>query len=137
KTLPFLTKNLPPATEQDWKRLQQLIDDLDNDQFKVREKAMAGLKQGRPDAERALRQALTENRSLEARRRIEELLPAFPLAYPPETVQQVRAIQVLEQIGSAEAVGILESLVAGAASAYQTREAKEALDRLAKRRPAK
>ena len=45
----------------------------------------------------------------------------------------LRAIEVLEHIGTAEARQVLKSLANGAPEARRTREAKSSLERLAKR----
>jgi hypothetical protein len=50
-------------------------------------------------------------------------------------LQRLRAIQVLEQIGSPEAARILKELAGGAPSAHETLEAKAASERLAPRVP--
>ena len=51
----------------------------------------------------------------------------------PETVRTIRAIMVLERIGSPEAQGVLESLARGAPGARETEEAKASLRRLVHR----
>jgi len=85
-------------------------------------------------AEPALRQALSADPSPEARRRIEGLLEklAKPLALP-ETLRGVRAVESLEHIATPEARQVLQKLADGAPASL-TREAKAALERLAKRR---
>jgi hypothetical protein len=68
---------------------------------------------------------------LEVRRRIERLL--LPLLEPglsTERLRQRRAVAVLEQVGSPEAVKVLRRLAKGAPGAALTREAKAALRRL-------
>ena len=49
---------------------------------------------------------------------------------PAETLQAIRAVEVLEQIGSKEARATLAKLAGGAADARLTREARGALERL-------
>ena len=70
---------------------------------------------------------------LEVSRRIEDLLNKIecgPLT--PETLQTLRAIEVLEHLGTPEARRLLEKL-GGGAEARETREAKAALERLNRR----
>jgi hypothetical protein len=50
-----------------------------------------------------------------------------------ERLQQLRAVEVLEQIDTPEALRVLESLARGAAAARLTEDAKVALQYLAKR----
>jgi hypothetical protein len=73
--------------------------------------------------------------SLEVRRRIDALAKRL---HPPltdgETLQSLRAIAVLEDIGTLEAKKILDTLAKGAAEARVTRAAKAALERLGWRR---
>jgi WD40 repeat protein len=118
----------PPADE-----LQRLIADLDNAQFGRREAARQRLAQWGELSEAALQEALRGKPTLETRRRIEELLAGPRLVREPEVRRALRAVRVLEQIGTPEARQVLESLAKGAPAARLTREAKVSLERLAKR----
>jgi hypothetical protein len=69
---------------------------------------------------------LNEKPSLEVHQRIERLLARIK----PETWRDLRAVEVLERIGSPEAKQVLESLAKGAEGARLTREAKASLERL-------
>ncbi len=51
----------------------------------------------------------------------------------PEEIRTLRALEVLEMIGSAEARKVLEALAAGAPGCELTAEAKAALERLSRR----
>lgn len=133
QSVAFLKNHLQPTSDQDWKRIQQLIKDLDNKDFRVREKASRQLQGLGQDAEPALRQALLGKTSLEVRRRIDDLLRGPGLIYQQQTLRQLRAVQVLEQIGSPEARQLLKSLAEGARFARQTVDAQEALERLERR----
>ncbi|MHB1424005.1 MAG: WD40 repeat domain-containing protein [Gemmataceae bacterium] len=120
-----------PAVQQ---RMAPLIADLDNDEFAVRDKAMEQLRQLGERAEPGLREALTNKPSLEARKRIEELLEGIrALSTSPERLREMRAIEVLEHVGTADAREVLRTLAKGAAHARLTHEAKAALERLAQR----
>src|SRR5262249_25028215 len=84
--------------------------------------------------EPALRQALTGQHSPEARRRLEHILRTRREArFSSCQLQLLRAVEVLENIGTSEAREVLEGLAKGAPEFYVTREAKASLDRLAKR----
>jgi hypothetical protein len=132
----FLRRHLKPAEDTDLQKVRQYIADLDSDTFAVREKASRQLEDLGSAAVPALRQALEQNPSAEVRRRLVALL-ARPqaLVTSSEVLRRLRAIQVLEQIASKEARGLLAELAGGAAHAAETVEAKASLERLA-RRPA-
>src|SRR6185436_17087424 len=89
-------------------------------------------------AMQALREArvLKPTLSLEAHRRIERLLVPFEgeaAARSPEFRQSVQAIRVLERVGTVEASALLAKVADGTAEAGLHREAKAAVDRLARR----
>jgi WD40 repeat protein len=131
----FLQEKLRPAEALDEKRLAQLIADLDDAAFETRETASRELVRLGERAEDALRRALTNRPSLEMRRRIEDVLSKLePGPLPPETLRALRAIEVLEHIGTPTARRCLEALANGAAEARPTRDAQAALHRLTNRR---
>jgi RNA polymerase sigma factor (sigma-70 family) len=133
QALPYLRKNLPPtpAPHPKWRAW---VKDLDSEQFAVRDKASRALEALGEKAYPVLRQALTDAASLELRRRVENLLDR--LNYPltaPKTIRELRAVEVLEHIGTAQARHVLHKLAEGASGARLTGAAKAALGRLAKR----
>ena len=132
QVVPFLRKYVKAVPPSDIKRLGQLIADLDNDEFAVRDRAQRELERMGEDAAPALRKALAGKPALEARRRIEAILKK-PRALSPETLQVVRAVEVLENIGTAEARELLKSLAKGVPEAVLTQEAKASLERLAEK----
>jgi hypothetical protein len=77
-------------------------------------------------------QAALKTASTEARRRLEGLLQK---ATTPsrETWRMIRACEVLEGIGTAEAREVLATWTKGPPAATLTREATESVERLAKR----
>jgi dipeptidyl aminopeptidase/acylaminoacyl peptidase len=113
----------PPA------RIRQYIADLDDDSFERREEALRTLSGLKQQAEPALREALRETSSPELRRRVTALLDSldrWPLA-DPNTLRALRAVWVLEHIGTLEACAILGDLASGAREARLTRAARGAL----------
>jgi hypothetical protein len=134
QTIHFLREHLKAAPLADLKRLRLLIADLDSDEFAVREKAQRELERLGEDAAPALRKALESKPSLEARRRMESILKK-PRALPPETLQALCAVEVLENIGTPDARELLESLAEGAPEASLTLKAKASLERLAQKLP--
>jgi hypothetical protein len=130
KTLPVLKKNLKPAQPADSRLLRRLLGDLDSDTFETREKARKELEELGDRAAGALQAALKNKPSLEAHRRIEALLKRLrPPITDAVTLRSLRAIAVLEDIGTTEARTTLQALAKGAAAARVTREAKAALER--------
>ncbi len=134
QTLPWLRQRLRPAAVPDAGRLARLIRELNHDEFAIRDKARAELEALGELASPALTQALADKPPLEVRKRIEDLLQRIEEEVPaPEQIRALRCLSVLEKIGSPKAQDILRALSQGAAGAGLTRQAKEALDRLAQR----
>jgi hypothetical protein len=132
----LLEKNLRPAVRTprpDPQRLAQLIADLNNDNFAVREKATQELAKLGDTVRPALTRVLAGQPSPETRRRVEQLLNLAEPSLTAEEVRQVRCVEVLEHIGNAEARRLLKTLAGGEPGAVLTREAGASLDRLAKR----
>ncbi len=125
----FLGKKLRPTADET-KRIRDLIAALDDDEFSTREAARKELKNLGSVAEPQLRQTLDDKPPAETRRIVKELLDGVWTAPTAEERRLIRAVWMLEQIGSAEARTTLERLAAGAAAAPHTREAKSALQRL-------
>ncbi len=82
---------------------------------------------------------MEETTSEEVRSRITQLLKPLDgwVVTDPDTLRALRAIWVLERIGTPEARAVLEDLAKGAPEVRQTQEAKAALDFLTKRAAAK
>lgn len=133
QALPFLKAKLRPATSREQQQVARLIADLDADAFAVREKATEQLRQRGDRVESALRQALKDKPLPEARRRIEGLLQSIRTSSVSLQLRDLRAVEVLEHIGTAEARQVLRTLADGAEYARLTREAKASLERLDKR----
>jgi WD40 repeat protein len=134
QAVPLLRERLRPAAKPDAERVKLLVADLDSKQFTVRDQAARELDELGDVVEPALQQALKRGPSLEVQRRIEGLLAkCAETAVPaPERLRVLRALEVLERIGSTEARRILETLAGGAAGARQTREAAASARRLAR-----
>jgi WD40 repeat protein len=127
--LPVLKERLQPAHLP--KRLQGLIAQLNSSRYKERETATRELTALADLAAPALRAALKNNTvPLEQRRRIDQVLEKLedPGAIP-SCLRELRAIEVLERIGSDEARRLLERIATGAEEARLTREARLVLGR--------
>jgi WD40 repeat protein len=131
--VPFFKARLRPVEPVDEKQLTRLIRALDGDEFEQREAASRELARLGAASEAALRRALKDKPSAEAKRHIENLLESLdggPLA--PEVLRGVRAVEALEHIATPEARKQLQSLAGGDPNARLTRDARGALDRLEK-----
>jgi hypothetical protein len=134
RSVSFLDGHLRPVTGLPRRQVSQLIADLDSERYAVREKAQQELEKLQDLAEQELREALSGGPPLEVHRRIDRLLEQLDLLQSPERLRALRAIEVLEQIGTPKARQVLRRLANGAPEAQLTREAKASLERLARRK---
>jgi WD40 repeat protein len=128
----WLAKALPPVRRADPQRTGALLRDLASTKFAERHRATAELEDLAEAAEPALREALKTPLAEESRRRVERLLEKLDPLKSAKRLRALRAVEVLEGIGSPEARRLLEELAAGIPNAQLTREARAALERLAK-----
>jgi hypothetical protein len=130
EAVPLLKARLRPVAAPAADRLARLVADLDHADFAEREKAMKELERLAELAEPALRHA-RDKPTKEVARRVDELLQKLdgPITNP-ETLREVRAVEVLERIRTPEARAVLEGLAQGAPAARLTREAQASLNRL-------
>jgi predicted transcriptional regulator len=140
QTLPLLRNHLQSATpppEPPTEKIKRWLADLDSDDFATRQKVEHELEKCGLLAVPALRKALTVNVSLEFRKRVNAILEHIERTRAAQELQQLRALEVLEYIGTVEARGLLEDLAKGVPEARLTQEAKASLARLAKRTASK
>ena len=130
--VPFLARKVRPAAAPDPKRLAALVRDLAAEEFDTRSRADAELSKLEDLAEPALRAGLQVRESLEARRRIEELLRRID-HLSPERLAQLRAIEALEHMRTPDAAALLRELATGCPAASVTQHALEALRRVERR----
>src|SRR5262249_527423 len=91
----FLGERLRPLPVES-QSVERLLRDLDSDGFARRERASRELKALAVTVEPRLRQAHQETTSVEARRRLREILEAAKKpTLPPEVVRQLRGVAVL------------------------------------------
>jgi WD40 repeat protein len=134
----LLRERLRPAAAAEPRRVARLIADLDNPEFSVRQAATDELEQLHELAAPALAKALASEPPPETRRRLEGLLRHVQRRQlPADTVRALRAVEVLEAVGTGDARQQLEALAGGVPDACLTKEAKAALERLSKRPAAK
>jgi WD40 repeat protein len=135
--LKLFGQRLKPAKRKaaDPERIAKLIAGLDAPRFGTREKANRELQRLGNQAAPALHARLSKEITPELSRRIEQLLARLdPGAVPPDELRVMRAVEVLEHIGTPAARTLLASLARGAPGDNLTREAQAAQGRL-KRQP--
>jgi WD40 repeat protein len=135
QAVPWVQERLSPVAAVEPPKLARLLASLDSDAFPERERATIELEKLGEALGPALRKVLTEQSSLEMRRRVKRLLEKLEPTASPENLRVLRALEVLEHIGTAEARRVLERLADGTPEARLTREAKASLARLVDRCP--
>jgi WD40 repeat protein len=126
----LLKEKMKPAALLDQKRVKELIGQLDSDQFTAREKASAELYKLGEQVLPAVVEALAAMPSPESRQRLEDLRGKLSgLLLHGERLRAVRAVEVLQRIGTPAARGVLQALAEGAPDAMLTTSAREALKR--------
>ncbi len=135
RSVPLLRMRLRPVTAVDVTKIARHVAELDSDDLATRERASRELEKADEQAKETLRRLLDGKPSAEARRRAERLLRELAAPFSDENrLHEMRALEVLERIGSAEALRVVETLAGGAKGAWQTREAAAAAERLRGRR---
>jgi hypothetical protein len=133
QTVPFLAKTLIPVQTADSEKIQRWIADLNASGFAARQKASVELERIGEQTHVALRKALAGNPTLEVRRRIERILDATADEDArPELRRSLAGVEILAEIGTAQAREVLRTIAAGAPNARLTQVAGDALRRLEK-----
>lgn len=126
RSLPLVDKHL--RLQDSGPTLEKLIATLDSNTFREREQASQQLAERGWDAEAALRQALTNKPSPEARRRINALLEKLkPNDLSGIELQWRRAVELLEQVRTPEAARVLRRIADGDPASRRVLEARAAL----------
>jgi hypothetical protein len=128
--VPLLQRRFRP----DRARITRLIADLDDPRFPVRDAASKELAATADAAEPVLREAVETSGSAEVRERVGRILRRFESEdgqRPVAHLRAVRAVEVLERIGTPEARAVLAEWAATAQRTERGVEAKSTLDRLA------
>jgi RNA polymerase sigma factor (sigma-70 family) len=129
QSIPFLKEKLRPPTPADPGRVAQLIADLDSKRYAVRQKATRELEELGELAAEGLRKKRTADLPLETRQRLDRLIQRLG-RLSAQRLQGLRALTVLEQVGTPQARGVLEALARGPAGVRLTADARAVLKRL-------
>jgi hypothetical protein len=130
ETLRFLEGRLRSVSSREVESVHELVRALDADNFEERERATTDLKPVALRYSTLLRRLQLKSKSAEARFRIAALVAERTLPNSAETLRMLRAIQILERIGTGQCETLLTVLAAGGREARETVAAKLALKRL-------
>jgi hypothetical protein len=127
----YLKTRLQPMPAPAAKHIDDLVAELNSEKYAARRQATAELEKLADVAMATLRARLAQQPPLEMHKRIETLIAKItgPLT-DPDMVRALRAVEVLEAIGTPEARALLEVLAAGAREHRFTQAAAGALKRL-------
>jgi hypothetical protein len=132
ETVDLFREKVRPVPKATAAEIDKLIADLDNDDFDTRDKASRELRRIGVQAKAALQKNLENSKSREQHRRVEQLLAEVKERETTpslDELRELRAVEVLEAIGTAPAWSILESLAKGPSGIKLTDEASYALKR--------
>ncbi len=134
--LALLEERLQPRpAPPDPRRLEQLVGQLDSDSFAERERASQALAEAGPAAEDVLRKTLERETTTEVRMRVRELLGRIAKnGVASERLRALRAIEVLERIGTPAAKQLLRDLAGRLNDPVLEQDIKVTLERLGERR---
>ena len=134
QAVPLLGKHLRPIPPADARRLARLINDLGDEEFETRSRAMRQLEALAELAGPALRKALAAAADVDVKLRLQLLLGRIDSGeMSPEQRRAARALHVLELAGTPAARRVLGELAKGSAGARLTREARACVERLERR----
>jgi HEAT repeat protein len=131
ESLAWINEHVKPATVVDPRRVAKLIEDLNDNQYRVRQNATAELLQIGDLVVPAIDKALSARPTLETLRRLQDTRKRLVSpVLKGEQLRMSRAVEVLERIGTTQARHQLEKLAGGAPGAMLTKQARAAFARL-------
>jgi WD40 repeat protein len=128
----FLAGRVTPLARPDPQAVARHIADLDHKEFRKRESAARSLAELGERAREPMNAALAAGPSPETRDRLERLLAADEKP-TTDQLRRLRAIEVVEVIGTGDAAELLRTWAGGAPGARFTTESADAVRRLAGR----
>jgi WD40 repeat protein len=136
RAVPYLAKRLEPAFPDERRSYAELIEELGDDDFEVRQRASAALAKLGLGVVARLRASLAADVSAEVRHRATRLIDQIEAGEPTQEQRRLcRAVAALERMDTLAARALLRRLTGGHADAHLTREADSALRRMALARP--
>src|ERR1019366_1654758 len=135
RAVEVVSKRLQPDSGATDKEIRALIKNLSSAKFDKRDQAITRLKQIGTRSFPALEEAFKNAPDLETTRRIQQLLRTVETALTPETLRDLRSLQILEMIATPEARTVLTDIARGDGGAAKTRLAQAALERLKTNQP--
>jgi WD40 repeat protein len=134
QSVAFLKKKVQPVPTLSQEQILRLVEKLSSPTYRVREQAPHDLRRLEYAARPILEQELRGAKQLEKTRRVRKLLDHLQGYFSdPERLRQVRVLEVLECIGSKEALEVVRRLAAGAPGALHTQLATDCLQRLVRK----
>src|SRR6185437_14912718 len=101
RALPFFKERLRPPPPINAQRVALLINDLDNDSYRIRENATRELAAAGAQLEETLRKAVARAPSVEATRRLRHLLASIrDVGMSPENLRVLRTLEILDGLGT-------------------------------------
>jgi RNA polymerase sigma factor (sigma-70 family) len=111
-------------------QVAKLIAELDSENFAARQKVQQSLSDMSAAAERAVRKALEGQITLEVRQRLQQILEKCD----KDAIRTLRAVEVLEQAGTAESRQVLQALSEQSANPRVAAAARAAIQRVVEQR---
>ncbi len=131
KAVAFLRRHLRPVPAEMGQRFQELVADLQDTGFAIRQAAAQELRRRFGSFEPGLRQALAGAQNLELRMHLESILGELEREdLKPADLRESRAVQLLENLGTRQEQQLLRELAKGAPGASLTSDAQAAVTRL-------
>jgi hypothetical protein len=130
KAIALCQERLKPVAPVAAERIHALINDLNAGKFSARQTATRELAALGEQAADAIHAAIQSYLPPETRLRLRVLLSQPLPAHSPEALRQLRAISLLERIGTPGAIAKLQSLAAGDPRASETQAALRSLQQL-------
>jgi hypothetical protein len=134
RAVPFVKERVKAVPPPDPKQIAQYLVDIESGVFRTRALAIKELERLAELALPAIDKKIADkSSSLEARRQLEALTQKPKSVLSGEELRSLRAVEILEQVGTPEARAVLGDLSRGGEGAILTEQSRRALARLSQR----